>query len=84
MGVVHDGEHLLQVRGEKRIEEHLVPILEGSQKLILRQIGTNLRIRTILTIELLLECRDLRREEPFEAQHGAFLFSERGATIEQR
>ena len=83
-GRVDDGQHLLKVVFEDRVEQHLVAVLEGTQVLVFFQVGAALEVAQVRAFLLLLEGAGVRRHEALEAQFPAFLGREGGGLVQQR
>jgi hypothetical protein len=81
---VDDGHHLLHVVEEETVEQHLVPVLEGSKvDVALEVVGLPLE-RLVGPPDLLVEGLDLRRKESVETEDVALAVRERGTLVEER
>jgi len=81
-GRVDDGQQLLGVVREERVEKHLVAVLEVTHQGVLRERGRLVIQRPLAARPLLFQRADVRRQKPVQRKLGPFFFSECGALVQ--
>ena len=81
---VDDGEHLGEVLLDERVKQDLVSLLETPQVRVLRERRRLALEGDVRPLELLVDRRDVWRQEPVEAEGDALVLGERRALVGER
>src|SRR5690606_33642425 len=81
---VDDRQHLLEVFLDERVEQDLVAVLQRPQVYVPSDVCRRTQVVGVRARQLLVERRDMWRQQALEAELGALLGRERGALVEQR
>src|SRR3974390_515659 len=81
---VDNRQHLGHIARKQSVEQHLVAVLQAAQEDIARKIVRQPPERLPATVNLLLERRDVGRQQPVQLEPVALLLGERGSLVQER